>query len=336
MKKHPIFSDNWQEKDAHANANRQSARAFEKMIGKDSRVAESALRRGQFLAVALGEHMSISQRKFFIPVLLAILVVGTLAVVVARSGSNRNRSPSPQVSSPALLQTQTKSAISGNGPRNLSRQPEAFKMGRLLGSRFAPAKREESILTGALTIGSDRRIVQTTRTQTEDGERVEIGIDGSTASLSWNAAQGGLSSSSGATGGDRELIERLVLDSPDQFVLAQLRGASYYTVARNVRPDDAKDGYAGPLWNIVQLHDPQTDQEKQPLSEWRLYYLNTTTGLIDRIVREPQGQRIIAELIWTESNGEKVPAQITWTSQGQIIMQYSLTSFSHADQLGAR
>ncbi len=209
-------------------------------------------------------------------------------------------------------------------------------MGRRLGGRFAPGKREKSVLTGTLTIGSERRIVQTTRTQTDAGELVEIGIVGSTTPLSWNAAQGSLSSTSRATGSDRELIERLVLDSPDQFVLAQLRGASYYIVVRNARPDDASDGYAGPLWNIVRVHDPQTDQEKRPLSQSRLYYLNTTTGLIDRIVSEPQGQRIVAELIWTESNGEKVPAQITWTSQGQIIMQYSLMNFSHADQLGAR
>ena len=280
--------------------------------------------------------MSISQRKFFVPVLLAIFVIGTLALVVARSRSNRNRLPSPQVSSPTFLQTQTKSIIPGNGPRNLSRQPDAFNMGRRLGGRFAPGKREKSVLIGTLTIGSERRIVQTTRTQTDDGEQVEIGIAGSADSLNWNAAQGALSSSSRATGSDRELIERLVLDSPDQFVLAQLRGASYYTVARNVRPDDATDGYEGPLWNVVRVHDPQTDQEKRPQSPWRLYYLNPTTGLIDRIVSEVQGQKITAELTWTESNGEKIPAQITWTSQGQIVMQYSLTSFSHAEQQGVR
>jgi hypothetical protein len=280
--------------------------------------------------------MSISQRKFFVPALLAVLVIGILALVVARSRSNRNRLPSPQVSSPTFLQTQTKSTIPGNGTRNLSRQPEAFTMARRLGGRFAAGKREKSVLMGTLTIGSERRTVATTRTQTDDGEQVEIGIDGSTASLNWNAGQGALSSSSRATGSDRELIERLVLDSPDQFVLAQLRGASYYTVARNVRPDDATDKSSSKLWNIVRVDDPQTDQEKRPLSQWRLYYLNSTTGLIDRIVSEPQGQRIIAELTWTESNGEKVPAQITWTSQGQIIMQYTLTNFSHADQLGAR
>src|SRR5258708_2744575 len=143
--------------------------------------------------------MLINQRKFFVSVLLAIFVIGTLALVVARSRSNRNRLPSPQVSSPTFLQTQTKSIIPGNGVRNLSRQPDAFNMSRRLGGRFASGKREKSVLIGTLTIGSERRIVQTTRTQTDDGEQVEMPIDGSAVSLDWNRAGGALSFSSPAT-----------------------------------------------------------------------------------------------------------------------------------------
>jgi hypothetical protein len=86
----------------------------------------------------------------------------------------------------------------------------------------------------------------------------------------------------------------------------------------------------------VRVDDPERDADKRPLSQWRLYYLNTRSGLIDRIVSDIQGQQIIAELTWTETNGEKIPAQIAWTRQGQRIMQYNLTNFSHANQEGAR
>jgi hypothetical protein len=97
----------------------------------------------------------------------------------------------------------------------------------------------------------------------------------------------------------------------------QLRGASYYTVARSVRPADAPDGYDGPLWTIVRV--------------WRLYYINTATGLIDRIESEVEGQLIVAEISsWTEQDGEKLPAQIVWTRNGQTLMQYSLTNFSQS------
>jgi hypothetical protein len=206
-------------------------------------------------------------------------------------------------------------------------------MSRRLGQRFSPGKREISVLVGTLTIGSERRTVQTIRTQSDDGEQVEIKIAGSQGSLTWDAAQGALSSANRATDSDRQLIERLVLDSPDQFVLAQLRGASYYTIARNVRPVDAGDQYSGPLWNVIRIGDPEPDEAKRPESRWRLYYLNAVTGLIDRIESEAQGQQIVAELSsWTDLDGEKIPTQITWTHLDQTLMQYRLINFSHAER----
>ena len=182
-----------------------------------------------------------------------------------------------------------------------------------------------------LTIGAERRVVRTVRKQTDDGEEVEVDIAGSPTSFTWDTKQGALLAGARATGSDRDLIERLVLDSPDQFVLAQLRGASYYTVASNVRPSGAGDSYHGPLWNIVRVDDPERDETKRPQSRWRLYFVNVATGLIDRIESEAQGQRISAAITWADVNGEKVSAQITWTHQSQTLMQYSLTDFSHAE-----
>jgi hypothetical protein len=175
--------------------------------------------------------------------------------------------------------------------------------------------------------------VQTTRTQTDDGEQVEITIAGTPGSLTWDAKGGARSAAGQATGDHRDLIERLVLDSPDQFVMAQLRGASYSTVARNVRPTKADDNYAGPLWNIVRVGEPKGSEEKRPQSAWRLYYINTRTGLIDRIVSELRGESIEAEISdWTIVNGESVPGQIIWSINGQRIMQYRLTNFSRGQQ----
>lgn len=218
--------------------------------------------------------------------------------------------------------------------RNLSLQPEAFLMGRRLGKRFSPAQPEKSILVGTLTINSELRTLQTTRTQTDDGEEVEIALGGTPGLLTWNARNGSRSSSVEATRDARELVERVVLDSPDQFVLAQLRGASYATVSRNVRPTDAGDNYAGPLWNIVRIGEPERDEQKKPQSAWRLYYINTRTGLIDRIVSELRGETIEAEVSgWVTVNGENAPTQITWTRQGKTIMEYRLTSFSRGQNI---
>ena len=215
---------------------------------------------------------------------------------------------------------------------NLLMQPEALKLARRLGKRFLAGGTTTSVLNGTLTTGSETQIVQMTRTQTDEGETVEVRVAGDLEPLSWDAKQGMLARSHQPTPDERELLERLVFDSPDQFVLMQLRGASYYTVARAVRPAGANDGYEGPLWTIVRTDDPEQDEAKRPASRWRLYYLNTATGLIDRIESEVEGRRIVADISsWTENNGEKVPAQIVWTRDGQTLMQYSLTNFSHSE-----
>jgi hypothetical protein len=261
---------------------------------------------------------------------LLIPAVGLLVFVVARSGSFLRRQPAPQIANPTFLQGRSRASQPEARARNLSMQPEAFKMGRRLGARFDPGKRDISVTLGTLTIGSERHNVQTKRVQTDDGEQVEIKIAGSGDTLTWDAGQGILSSGRKAGSGDRDLIERLVFDSPDQFVLAQLRGASYYTVARNVRPAEAADPYQGPLWDVVRVDDPERDEQKKLQSAWRLYYLNARTGLIDKIESEVAGQRIVAEVTgWTDQNGEAVPVQIVWKAANQTLMTYSLGNFSH-------
>lgn len=128
-----------------------------------------------------------------------------------------------------------------------------------------------SLVSATLQIGSETRMMQMTRRQAQDGESVEIAIEGSPNPLAWEATLGVVTPGRQPDPTERELIERLVYDSPDQFVLMQLRGASYYTV-QAVRPAGAADGYDGPLWTIVRTDDPEQDEAKKPVSRWRLYY----------------------------------------------------------------
>jgi hypothetical protein len=263
------------------------------------------------------------KKLLYLSIILIVLVSTAFAIVKSRTSSPSNAATDAASSRPSERTEQTARG------RNLSLQPEAFNLSRRLGKRFSPDKRAQSVLVGMLTVGAEQQVVRVVRRQTDDSEQVEINPAGSRNVLTWDARQGAQEGGERA-GSERDLIERLVLDSPDQFVLAQLRGASYQTVGRNVRPVEAGDGYAGPLWNIVRVNDPQRDEQKRALSPWRLYYINTRTGLIDRIVSEAEGERVEATLSgWTEVNGEKVPGEITWTRQGQTVMQFHLMNFSH-------
>ena len=274
--------------------------------------------------------MSSQTRKLVVAATLLTLLILVVAVISARNRSARK----VKASVPPRVAAITVNKGDGPRARNLALQPEAFNMSRRLGRRFASEARGQSVAPGNLIIGSQRHIVQVVRSQKDDGELVEIKL-GSGEKLGWDAGNGATSGNRRANGVERELIERIVSDSPDQFVLAQLRGASYYTVARNVRPVDAENNYNGPTWTVIRITDGEVDESKRPLSRWRLYYINTRTGLIDRVVSELHSEEVVAEFSWTEIGGEKVPSRVVWKRGGQVLMRFDLGGFSHAEQKGA-
>jgi hypothetical protein len=251
-------------------------------------------------------------------VCLVVIVFITSAFLITRA-SIQTTGPT-QDSAPAA-------ATINRGPRNLFLQPEALRVARRLGKRFGPASRAASVVTGTLTITGSEQPVSLTRQQTQTGEAVEVVLRD--RRLSWDEREG-TKSSSALTDAERLLVERLTLDSPDQFVLAQLRGARYFTVARNVRPADTVDGYTGPLWDLVRVDERQQDESLRPQSTWRIYCLNVQTGLPERVEYQLNGQEIKVEFLeWTEQQGEKTPSYVQWTSNGQPIMVYRAATVSH-------
>jgi hypothetical protein len=197
-----------------------------------------------------------------------------------------------------------------------------------LGNRFASSRQTSSTLAGTLITGTLQQDVNVVRRQTSTGEEVGIGI--TNAALTWSDVEGPRASGANVNEGRRVLIERLVLDSPDQFVLAQLRGASYYTVARNVRADlGGSDNYDGPLWDVVRVEEPHTEAARRPLSNSRQYYINVQTGLIDKIVSEVRGEKIEANVLqWVDQGGEKIPSHIVWKRGEETVQEFRLTSFA--------
>jgi hypothetical protein len=264
-------------------------------------------------------------RKLIVAGVLCAAIGATVLIAYARS-----RSTSRSLSQGPVEGGSTAAFANGPEARNLALQPEAFKLKRRIGGdRFTSKTPAAVVMQGILSIGPGHQNVQISRYQTDSGERVEVAQAGAAAPLLWDAAAGAHTAAGVLDLPNRALLERLTFDSADEFILAQLRGASYYVVARNVRPDAAPEDYSGPLWDVVRIDDPEQDQQKKPLSAWRLYYLNSSTGLIDRIVCDSQGDRIEANFSdWTDRSGEKFPSTITWTSSGRTLMSFNLTNVS--------
>jgi hypothetical protein len=220
--------------------------------------------------------------------------------------------------------------------RNLSLRPEAQSFARRVGRRFAEPGRESSLTVGKLTVGDEQRHVRIFRLQDDRGERVEVSFGGRQEILSWDAEGGALSSGAQADDAQGALLERLVMDSPDQFALAQLRGASYYTVARNVRPTDdgGADGYSGPLYDVVRVGEPARDGGKGWASAWRLYYVNTQTGFVEKVVSEDEGGAKVEAVLseWGTHAGEALPSRVTWSRGGRVLMELTTLSVGHGPE----
>jgi hypothetical protein len=204
-------------------------------------------------------------------------------------------------------------------------------MRRFIGSRFTNVGRERSALVGTVTAAGATRTIRINRSQDTNGETVSIALGGGPASLFWSDVSGALSGDQPAVGDERRLIERITLDSPDQFILAQLRGASYYTVATNVVSEEALQSQSvNRAWDAVRVEEPSRAGLTRPESPWRMYFINSSTGLIERIVSSELGQPIIAELSdWVSQQGELIAGRIRWSRNNQLIMQLVVTGAAY-------
>ena len=264
--------------------------------------------------------------------LVSAVLFGSVLVSVAVRGYNRSTPIGVGMTKPSVQVALPIGKATKGVHQRLSFQPEADRLRRSLGLRFLTPGLEKAVLIGTLTIGADRSLLRMVRTQSDDGEQVEIAVGAVASSLIWTPAGGAKVDGGRALGNSRAIIERLVLDSPDEFVLAQLRGASYYTVARNVMPKNAagSEDYNGPVWDVVRVGEPDALGTDAALSKSRIFHINTQTGLIDRCFSREEGETVVAEISgWADQFGEKVPTHITWNKNGKVVMELSLSNIAH-------
>jgi hypothetical protein len=269
-------------------------------------------------------------------------VLSGIALKAPRALGLRNTAslefPIPPIAALRKPATQSGGANPGNGNGyfgHLALQPEANKVRGLLGLRYQKPGLEISTLTGNVSYGSERHAVQIVRRQDPDGEKVAVGLDGAQPALGWDGKGGAQSGGSPATGTARWFLERMVLDTADQFVLAQLRGASYHTVARGALPEgiDPSSNYSGPIYDVVRVGEPQTGTYATPLSPWRAYFINSATGFTDKVVSQEGNDSVTAVMSgWTAQGTERVPSKVSWTINGQVVMEFALSSITFASK----
>src|SRR5262249_20901862 len=258
---------------------------------------QKGIGRGRF------RRLATYRRRMLAIIAFVSLIGGCAMFLVARASIERAALPALSAR-PAGVGQQPIAQKPQSLASRLALQPEADRMRRRLGQRFLTGGREVMVMVGTLIVSGESQPIRITRTQSDDGEHVEITLGGRSNALSWDQRLGARSGGALVSQADRALVERLALDSVDQFILAQLRGASYYTVARCVRPAEAgdKDDYEGPVWDVIRIGEPAGSSVQ---SASRTYLVNSANGLLDKVISKDPSGELTAEISeWANRNGE--------------------------------
>lgn len=123
------------------------------------------------------------------------------------------------------------------------------------------------------------------------------------------------------------LAEMLVRDSVEHFVAGQAAGNATQVLGERFRADDGTDpNYDGPYFEVLRVFDAFRDGgrvEQRPT----LYYLNSRTGLPERLVYERGGGgRVEVEFSdWAEAAGQRFPRRVTRREGGELILELRIT-----------
>lgn len=147
-----------------------------------------------------------------------------------------------------------------------------------------------------------------------------IGFDGAKA---W-AQDGRLSAD------DLAVIETLVFDSPDHFLLSQTQGYATRALGQRFRLDSEAVTKDTVFYDIYQVGDQiniATASRPQP----KMFYLNSTTQLLERVHYETErdGQTVKVEVLltgWEKSNNQQLPRLITRLENGKEVLRIAVNA----------
>jgi hypothetical protein len=194
------------------------------------------------------------------------------------------------------------------------------------GDRLQKAGLERIVFTGTLMRGTTAAVPvqltvqfpeQVAFSEQRGATQRSIVFDGSKATFPTDKAPG-----------DEELLESLLNDSTEHFLLNHIKTSSTRILGRAFRLDDGKaKNYTGPYYDIFEVQDTFAVTGTKRV---KLYYFNTQTGLLERVrytmQRGGQPVKVETKITWQKSAGQPVPAAISREENGQGVFSVSVPS----------
>jgi len=203
-----------------------------------------------------------------------------------------------------------------------------------LGDRLQAPGKERAISAGTLT---DSRGTANATISWELPGRFRLDRPGS-ANRSLQAGASGLAAASSQANlneDEENLVDSLLHDRPETFLLNAARGQYLRLIAHNVRAiRDSSPNYTGPLYDV---YDQIAKVDSRPASPERTkrFFVDARTGLLYRVVYfvTRAGKSVQAETIfsqWTTVQGQATPNQIERRHDGVSVFTYRASSNAYA------
>lgn len=264
--------------------------------------------------------------KFALAPLAAIIVI-TLVTFTARAWRNKNGSITKQ----DAVTTQPTPATNSNGyVRRALLRPQLREALKILGDRVEKPGKERTVFIGTLRWkGAQqakplRLILELPGLmRLEEGAGAQLRVIGFDGARAW-ALNGKLSAD------DLAAVETLVFDSPDHFLLSQTRGYATRFLGNRFRLDDGDAASGTAFYDLYQVGD-QININAASRSQPKMFYLNSTTQLIERVHYEAGhgGQSVKVEILmtgWEKGDNQYLPRSITRMENGIETLRIAINA----------
>jgi hypothetical protein len=264
--------------------------------------------------------------------LLGMMVIGAFAFGPMTSRIAAQIVPPVTVTGPVGVPTGPVVMVNGGHSVTLSERlvwPHLRFQVRAIGDRLTAKGKERAILSGSITRGTTTTPIQITselsgsllyQEQGAGGGR-NLGSDGKSV---W-AGSGSLALS------DTSLVETLINDSPEHFLVGQMTRLPTRFYGAHFRTDDGRTpNYTGPFYDVYEVGD-QVVQAAGSISRTKVYALNSRTGLLEQVrYKLPSGGAQVRVQVllgnWKQFQNQQFPTTITRTENGQTVFTVAIAS----------
>lgn len=217
-----------------------------------------------------------------------------------------------------------------NYVRRARLQPRFRHLLDVVGDRLEKPGNERLVMIGTLRRQDDSRpmpfrlfLEQPRRMRLEE-QRAQAGVTSFNGRSGWALGES-------LSDADRDMIETLIYDSADNFLLGQTQGLATRALGSRFRLDDGTDAnYDGPFYDIYQVMD-HVGTGSDVRQQSKLFYFNSDTQLLERVRYQIQrdGAAVNVEIQitdWKRLNKQRVPSVITRLEDSKAVLTITISS----------